>query len=309
MIQPVTTIEHVAHPEWGAAEFSADAYEALHHRYGGTPVSVVSVANALVAATAEVHQQRHSYEGQNYKKLLPVFSENEAYQEAYFNFAGQQHDVGHYLTFFGAVATTTLLGREDASKAPAKITLQLGGKRQYGDWDCTHDLDEFARTIPAKVQEVAPVGSLIQEVGDQLSLHVANQHNRYEYRPLLSDGRDQSATIEYGIVRRRRPAANILLPGRLPIEIFKESRALLITSQTDEYTRNLIDAQAEELRAEGKTEPDSELAAAAGYAFERAIKELKGKTRDILPVSADYFATARNPAFFPGVELHLPKTV
>lgn len=292
MISEAITLEHPAHPEWRAHvpnDLDNDSFEALHIRFKDTDESVLNIANVLVQATVEVDLERKKFEAQNFHKLLLTPED----PGEYYKLSGTLENVGNYLIYFGSVATRALRDEGQRDKV-AKITMQLAGKRQFGAWDATHELDEFARAIPQELKNVAPEAE-VNNVGNN-----PERHNRYEFRPIFTNEEQTTGCADYGIVRRRRPVADILLPGSLPIEIFKESRALVIASQTDEYTRALMRNSTGKLLELGVTSPDLELAAATGNAFERAIKELKGRTRDVLPISADYFAVMRNPVFYPG---------
>lgn len=286
------SIEHIAHPEWSRPnDFNGDMFADLHSRFDGTPVPVLEVAQVIEKATAQVEWQRRDYEHENFSKLDLTHEDRMLYKQL----SGSREHIGKYMRFFGLVAMRTLQHAEQRDKV-AKVSLQLAGKRQFGDWDCTHELDEFARAIPAELQKVEPA-TVVKLVGGDRT-----RHNRYEFRPLDLETQSQPGRIDYGIIRRRRPVADIFLPRLLPIEIFKESRAVLVTGQTDEFTRELITDNAELLSSEERDEEiHSAVAAATGNAFERAITALKGRTRDVIPVSADYFAVMRNPLFYPEI--------
>lgn len=301
---PTNTLEHAAHPEWsGPTVFNGDTYDALHARFNYDNEMAHKVANALEAAAGQVVKERRNYEAHNLESLFPRNKdgdeknneEKDAQRKRYHELAGNPDTKGEFIAFFGKAALHALTSKEQHNTLP-KATLQIIGKLQLGDWESTHDIDEYVRSIPDALALAVP-GSKIENVGDDAELD-----NRYKYGPLLSDNGFNIEVDEYGLARRRRPVANIILPGlpkKYRIELFKESRFVLVKSQADEETRELIDKNADELSESDCEKHALEIAAAVGRICERAIKEPAGRTLDVHPVGADYFAVMRNPVFYP----------
>jgi hypothetical protein len=147
----------------------------------------------------------------------------------------------------------------------------------------------MARTIPSQITELEP----------HTFVHLLEQAESvprsFKFFPRWILNEDGSKTFSYGSVRRRRGVADIHIPGFEPVEIVKQSAGMLIMAETDDETRRVLETLLEHEHSHDGFETNSEVARAAGKAFERAIKAPKGETTDIIPISAHYMMIVRKP--------------
>jgi hypothetical protein len=257
-----------------------------------------SIMHAVATASRRTDTERAVHERENVSKLL-LSPEQHA---DYLALAGDPARVVEYFRWFDAAATDVYNRLKNPEhfkeyeqhingiRKIGKIALELGGKRQVGDWGSTKRLDAMARSIPVHLQAE---DEAIIEVFDDPS-HPSQLS--YTFKPLRpSEGRP-SERLDYGIVRRRRRLADISMGGLLLIELFKDSAAVIILDRLlpDEHT-TIVAPYLPGMVAEAELLARSR--EVAGTVFEHAIAD-KDLTQTVTPLSAQILMLVRAPREF-----------
>lgn len=284
-----TEIDHPFLPSWNQTQFTQ-------------PESMSALLfDALVIAHVQTQQYRSTHEAQNLVKLGLSFSEPGEYGKL----AGQPKKMGDFISWFGGAALkrfidTPVMGSE-------KIALELGGKRQFGDWESTGDLDKMVKSIPWQLSERSPTLEILPRKVPTKVGETSSSVLNYLFMPKL--GMDSATfdfkrrlvtyVFDYGVIRRRRPVANIQLPGGAPVRIYKEAYGLLFMNDMDEQSASAVRSEYsaitperfEYLQNTNNTEP----ALATGGVLERGIeRESPEAMKLVTPVSAHYVMVSEN---------------
>ncbi|MEO6761341.1 MAG: hypothetical protein ABI220_03115 [Candidatus Saccharimonadales bacterium] len=279
--------------------------DAIRTRFGssevGTDAEIVIRKLGEVTASAAIHRQ-------HYERVVTTeaglgLSDEE--RNLYERFAGNPEKIAEYVCWFGKLALRHF-SETPRGKFSNKIGLELGGKMQGGDWESTSDLDNMVRRLPAQSMTMPQLKGKLLEGEDRLrpsyrfmSMGVENSHN--------------PDSFGFGIIRRRRGVADLLVNygedygTDLIIKIFKESTGLVVMRELDRDSRvgirqdvlthplanrlfNITTEKEKESVPIAWSNPQNGTPAAlmAGKVFEDAIRGEKGKSKDIVPVSAHY---------------------
>lgn len=282
------SINHPVQTGWLA--HGRDIYDTTHEamlteRFRDTNENIQSLLAAVALTGSIADAKRMSHEHQSRGEL--GLGKDHLFH-AYTEFAGRPKRVGKFIAWFSTIAQACF-EKEDIRKDLQKIGLELGGMRQAGDWSGTTPLDDMAKSIPVELACEDPSAQVrVLERGR------AVQKN-YVLQPLehINEGM-YNPDFHYAMVRRRRGVADILIPGKHPIEIFKESAALVIIDQMSEKEALVIrEAYKDQANFAVNGQKNSGPAGAAGREFERAIQELRNESRSVVPVSAHYVMNMR----------------
>lgn len=287
LVLPV--IDHPAQGTWEVAS-SARMYEqnieALRERFAGTGEDVDELVNVIEHANSETQHYRKDHENRNIDKLRLSPGERALYEEL----AGDRERAGEMAYLFGALAL----------RSSGKVVGELGGKHQFGDWECTGPLDDMVKDLPRQLADIDP-RTEVEVLEDDTGLYLANN---YYFRPIFGeqDGIALDHSFRYGILRRRRPVANITLSFGETIKLYKQSNAVVAVNYLPAESSRIILAEYADLDparyAYLQGASNTEAAIEVGLAFERAKSEAQGATRDILPISAHYLMVAREAGKF-----------
>lgn len=276
-------IDHPVQAGWlshGRDIFDSKHKAMLTERFADTGESIEAVLSAVALAGSITDGYRMSHEAQSRGELdLNEPQRNQQYSDL----AGRPERVGEFISWFGTIAAECF---EHAStrRDLLKIGLELGGMRQAGDWSGTGPLDDMAKSIPSILPKIDPSAKVrILERGK------AVQKN-YVILPLghVVMGR-YDPNFEFALIRRRRGAADVHLNGKYPIQIFKESSAVVAINKMDETDVTLLRKaylKSDNLPANKKR--NSSPAGVAGREFERSIRFKRERSLTTIPISAHY---------------------
>lgn len=278
-------IDHPAQDTWDVAS-SARMYEqninALRMRFAGTNEDVDALVNVIEHANSETQHYRKDHENKNIDKLRLSPGERALYKEL----AGHSERAGEMVYLFGALAL----------RSASKVVGELGGKHQFGDWECTGALDGMVKDLPRQLDDIDP-RTEVEILEDNTGLYLANN---YFFRPIFreQDGIALDHSFRYGILRRRRPVANITLSFGETVKLYKQSNAVVLVNYLPAESSRIILAEYADLDparyAYLQGTSNTEGAIEAGLGFERARSEEQGVTLDIMPISAHYLMIARD---------------
>lgn len=190
--------------------------------------------------------------------------------ESYLSSVGPDWDAPRFIDTFRSATAYGLIGR---------ITLEIGGVCQWGDWECTKLLDDQIKSMPSEVSK-----------GDFGYVHPwFNRGNptTYYYRH-IEDNDEIDAPMRLGIVTRRRALLDVGQDEKDPylVKFFKESSALMLLEQLDpEDKKVLLDYPLHKIKAFRH-----KAHGLAGYIFQEGISEAKGRTRVVLPLGTQVLA-------------------
>jgi len=224
--------------------------------------------------------------------------------DIYTSLAGRPAKIGRFIEWFTELAPEFFALPEtynglDYSLHPntnastehtSSIGLELGGMWQTGDWSGTGRIDDMANDVPRQVHALQPDADI--EI-----LEGTETHRGYSMQHLDAFGRQgYNPHFPYAFVRRRRQAANIVLPGRIPVQIKKESTALLLIDQMPRESRLALRGLYRSIDSlKANNTKNSEAAMIAGAEFERAIQFDREESRSIIPIGAHYYMVADRP--------------
>lgn len=328
-------IEHPNQDTWlqgYSVVFSAQQKQALADRYADQvpgSVDINSLASAIDVATMINYSYRATHESGN-RALLGVGSKHEhgdnlILRQQYDEMTGRPKKIGHFIQWFSRVSHDAFVKQEvlPAHERFKHVSLELGGIRQFGDWESTAALDAMARSVPQKVLEANPKAHLIlygrrsNEYNDARVDYVDEVNKTYRLLPQYKlpaaedkqfkasafddEDLEKSAPIafDFTVVRRRRPVADIYIPGQSDLVIFKESIGLMVMSMIESEARESIIDDCKRVFNEARLTRDIKGVGAvkmndtpgarlAGGIFEAAIDSRAGVTKDIIPISAHY---------------------
>jgi hypothetical protein len=304
---------------------------ALTERYTGIPAGrfdVDGLFEALDRVTQQIHLYRDTHERANRARIginPPTADSDNGPSQLWIEYdglTGRAEKVGHFVSWFSRVSHAAYVRQENLPNRDkfVHVSLEIGGKRQFGDWDATQRVDDMAKSIPRQLLEVEPVLQHMTVFGESTSQRVDHPKVKYvDDAPksyLISPHWQSGAAKEnddpdnlrfdYLKVRRRRPFADVFIEDQSDTVLFKESWGLIPMVMVHpqiraEITKDIQSAflQAyEKFREERRQDPDAQErpvkiqdtpgARLAGAIFETAIKSGSGETKDIVPVSAHY---------------------
>jgi hypothetical protein len=230
-----------------------------------------------------VDSKRMTHESES-RGLLGL-NDDESLLEEYLAFAMGELNVVEYLGRF------SLLGQAALRRNPGKkkLGVELGGMRQAGEWSGTGQLDARAESIPEGLTAKYPTAVVDILKG---SKHIQKNYvtNALHY---IQDGR-YVPDFPNLLVRRRRGAANVWMPGmypEYPIHIVKEASAVVLRRRMDEREAEVVhDGYATyEMFQQNNGVKNSRAAGAAGRAFEQSI-HAREASKVVFPVSAHFYA-------------------
>lgn len=324
-------IEHPNQDWWGqgySEQIDSAHQEALRERYIGSSEEAPDMSELLAAlhtATLTNHSKRYIHEQLNLKPLGLNLSAadkdtSSPLQQEYDRLTGRADKIGDFILWFSRASHAAYVAQEGLplNQRFEHISLELGGMRQWGDWDATRKLDNMVTSIPEQVLSVAPDAHMTMygyNLGQQFH-HPSVTYNdeapkSYTLYPSLKIPHelviDEDTDIEaasalnfdYSIIRRRRPVADIYITGQSDIVIFKESIGVLVMQMVENDIREsiiadcqrVIDEKREQLAEDSLRElemkfQDTPAAKMVGKLFEITINNKRRFSRDILPVSA-----------------------
>ncbi|MBC7581479.1 hypothetical protein H7097_01250 [Aeromicrobium sp.] len=310
-------------------ELQQKALAERYFEFGKDEINLPDLAAAIDTATLINHSYRDMHEASN-RGILNIGTRDSAgdagiLRSEYDNFAGRSKKVSDFIMWFSKTSHDTFVNHEDlpASKQFKHVSLELGGIRQSGDWNVTGPLDRMARSIPRGVLSLNPDVRMTiydpqSEMFDDARVSYVDSYDKgYLLLPqyklpepstrlmthdvFIGEELGVSALIDfhYSVIRRRRPVADIYVPGQSDLVIFKESIGLLVMDALDATLRKRIlqdCSQAFEHARHGRDIEgtgnmklnDTVGARLAGNLFESAIESRDGVTKDIIPISAHY---------------------
>ncbi len=254
------------------------------------------IMHAMSVASRRTDSARATHEQANVAKLLLSPDELKRYHEL----AGRPKESVEYIEWFSEKATNayaylseptnlaTHIQRLNREKL-GKIGLELGGRRQVGDWESTKELDKSIRDIPPALH--THTGAAIEVFDDPDDPGLLD----YQSIPLYLDG-SGSKELEYITARRRRILADIVIGNSLVVELFKESDFLLVLKNLSTkarerlispYNRDLPDIDAWNSRP----------ARVAAPIVEEGIEQ-RATTVKVTPIGARHVMMVRGPKSF-----------
>lgn len=323
-------IEHPNQDTWlqGYSQRLDDSRrKALAERYADTAQSVLKLGElyeAIDHATMTNYSHRAVHEQMNCARLgIPGDTE---LTYAYDELTGRQKKVGDFVQWFSTVSHAKFGAQEHLAleRRFGHVSLELGGIRQFGDWESTGQLDQMSEAIPSqllatnsKIEMTLYGAHKNGRLVDERINYVDDVKKSYTLLPQykMQDSADKKMSVaalededlhtsgaidfDYTMVRRRRLFADIHIPGQSDVVIFKESIGLLIMAMVDNNIREALIDDCRSIfhaaRVTGNVEQvgqvklhDTAGAKLAGALFEIAIKGEKGETKDVVPISAHY---------------------
>lgn len=308
-------------PEKYKALKDCQEYQALQERFGRSDDVFRYLINNLGAISINVDTKRSIHEQTNYH-VLEVAANGLVSADAlgeYRTYAGNHERAGEYIVWFAKVVTAAYtnyfrLENEHASVHPEgekhdkekcrsfeeflgsiggqngksmnKISLDLGGKRQSGDWNVTGDLDTWAELLGSQIIKADHRAEVT------LARTEAEQIRGYKLYPwqTRNDKGNPDPAYTSATIRRRRREAIIRIPGLREIVIIKESKGWLLPGEIEEdYLRDHVGDALRNWNPEVHGVENSRIAREVGeIVFERAIVN-RDTTREIIPVHAHYY--------------------
>ncbi|HSX31355.1 MAG TPA: hypothetical protein VLE99_05550 [Candidatus Saccharimonadales bacterium] len=258
---------------------------ALGERFRRTDENVDELIAAVSTATLRMAMHRYTHERVS-SRLLRMHA---AQYADYKGYAGNPRKVGEYMRWFGRLAVVGFTYPEREmdpiyDQPRKKLALELGGKRQAGDWNCTGDLDAMIQDIPAQLSAVDPNIGVKSLLGQRLALN-------YLLTPMYNW--KWPGAFDYALLRRRRAVFDVQDGPRLT-RVFKESLGLVVMGQLEERERQLVYGPC--TRASYKATKNDTPANAAGRVFEDIVFSRRDTATDIVPISAQYLMMAYAPA-------------
>lgn len=311
-------------PSADAEEFTllkeAPEYRALRDRYGESGDTLRFMVQNIGSITMNVDSKRATHELANLH-LLNVAASGIVSPDAlgeYRAFAGKPERAGEYIVWFAKVVTAAytnfyrlkrehdevhgdsevhrqecrsyedLVRRVGGVASFKNISLDLGGKRQSGDWNSTADLDVWAENLNAQIQTAEPTAEV------KLARTAAEQMRGYKLYPWrtrdMSGAHDPSYTS--ATIRRRRREAMVRIPGFREIVIIKESKGWILPNRIeDDSQRDLIVRALANWKESEHEYENSPISRIGGKVFERAINN-RDTTLEVSPTHAHYYMQA-----------------
>lgn len=260
----------------------------LEERFAGSGEDVDQLVTAISLASLRTDMHRHAHEMDNVGARLQL---RDAQLQQYREMAGNPDQIAPYIRWFGrtALAAFQTKGRQFDFNS---ISLELGGWRQDGDWECIRPLDDMVRPLPglfADDQEFR-----LEEISKSHSM------KNYLLLPMREFTTDEGG-FPYAVVRRRRGVANMYF-GDHHYYIFKQSIGLVVLGQMMDDEKRQVVRLWDELwnsapaKYEDRYATNTPPANLAGRVFERAIAEPdRSHVRDVVPISAQYVMKMRDP--------------
>jgi len=226
-------------PEGNQAVIQGEHLVALERRFSGkkTPegqaIPIEEIADAINWANLLNHTHRFLHERDNLGRLGLDFNVARAVDDLAFtpspeydkyeSCAGRYSKAGEFITWFGQIAHRVFgeIDQLPGRKPFDRISLELGGTRQFGDWESTRTLDSMIRDIPRQVMAAEPDARITVygrrddrkgEFTHPNVTYVNEGEKSYLLVPQMK--RDESGifSFDYAMIRRRRPLADIEVP-------------------------------------------------------------------------------------------------
>lgn len=324
-----TGIEHPNQDSWIAGlagQMSEEQKAAMAARYVGVPegtVDLPSLYYAVESATMINHAHRATHESTN-RGVLGIGSiedegERGRLRAEYDQLTGRASKVHDFVLWFSRVSHAAFVDQEHIlpSRRVKHVSLELGGNRQFGDWEATHALDEMARSIPSGILKLQPDARLRiygppregSFLDDRIE-YVDEQKPKYRLLPqyqLPSKVHQTQRTFDnhgyddFVVFRRRRTVADIYVPGQSDVVIFKESLGMLVMSMIAPEMRSTIAEDCKQVFEAVRSKRDVEGATPvnltntpgamlAGSYFEEDISSPAGVSKNTIVISAHYVA-------------------
>jgi hypothetical protein len=295
-------IDHPVHKDWMAVNLSPldpgheqENVQRVRERFDWTDEDPYDIWRAIDAGVHRTIVHRYSQETSNRDRLITRSELDRMNQDPseepkyvadtireYRDLAGRNDSLPQYVSWFGRTALTAF-EHTDTYGHFDSITLELAGVGQAGDWGTTTQLDQIIDGLPSRLQTT--------DKSLKVTTFNTGEQARYTFDPLRIDD-DDSYSFQFGVVRRRRPVADVNrqnVPGG-KVRIFKQSVGVVVLGLLPEADQGIIQ-QAFADHA-GSANGRQEAAAAAGEAFERAIKERSDAT-EVVPLGVQYLMKAR----------------
>lgn len=282
-VGPRIALSHPSQPGWRPEGISGvDKGRRIELRDGLqlSNEGIEPVVDALAVASRRTDVYRLTHEKENIQKLELTESEHASYVE----FASCESSKANLVGWFSLKAQE--LFDSKGADAPEKVVIELGGVQQASRWQ-SGELDAVLRRLPGDLRDsYCGASMLIYEDGPAVE-------KKYKQLPLLLPSSELAAErLKFITVRRRRPVADAVVKNGHPLQISKESTALVIVDKLPADKRRIMRLEAIYEEAGVTNAPT---AVAAGWAFEDGIMWHGKKQEDftVLPIGAHYVMAAR----------------
>lgn len=321
-------IEHPNQDTWVADNFACELSPQnrvdLTNRYADTALGsadLEAMFRAISNASMINRAHRGAHESGNRGSLgighIDDRGERGQLRAEYDQLTGRADKVSDFILWFSRVSHKAFVAQEQlAKKSFSHVSLELGGIRQYGDWNATKSLDGMIRTVPNGVLARDPEAHIVvyghpkyEPIDPERVRHVDTWTNSYrlmpEYQlPVIRSNKESRKdeyvrSVDFAVVRRRRPIADIYIPGQSDAVIFKESLGLLVMPLIEPGVRKVIAEEYTNPTRKTSESEDADGAATveayeslgdklAGDIIEDAIDSRQGETTNLIILSGHY---------------------
>lgn len=264
--------------------------------------------------------------------------------DGYNTLAGRDATLERYIPWVGRAALATITDVEraerellptlrdaDARRRAAKrfaerkrLSLEIGGVSQAGNWDGTARLDGIVAALPDRLRQAQPdlrveefphdakrsyqFIPMREMVGRELPVAdlSAEEYELYAGMKLL-EWEFEDVAPEFAMIRRRRPLFDVHVPNGELVRVFKQSVGLLVLGELPEKAREIARAAAaaypnydalptaqQEYISQRQQQVSTVAAAICGAVFERAIREREASTM-VVPLSMQAIMKVKRP--------------
>lgn len=294
LLSQETSIDHPVQPGWWAA--GVNMYDPidgvqrsiLEDTYNFTGNELNIMVHDVAHAAIRIDIERMTHEGAS-RELLGITAEHDHLLRAYVARAAQPAAIGRAVLQFGELASAFFASGQ--SPKVNKVGADLGGIRQALSWKGTGELDRMAEALPGQLKEIdkdidVHIFGRSKAMNKNYAVQVVNPHPDGRYNPDFANL----------LVRRRRGAANIQLPGVMEeLHVIKQAEFLVVrnrlTEREQEYVANEYATQ-ESYNENTKKEVRKRTATTgiAARVVEEAIRNKNQNPQAVIPMSAHYIA-------------------
>ncbi len=286
-------------PDWygTAFEFPGDAEACLRKHYANfepklNKAQIEQIVGDVKMATIQTTVHRKELEAANLNRLSLTEEETAEYTA----FAGQLALAGESVLWFAQKAARAF--EENRDPDLKKISLELGGNRQYGLWSVTKQVDEIAWELQEQLQGHSQVLRL---------KHYAYEGKtpiQYRFWPRVNGAWDLDE-VNSGNVQRRRAVDDITVKtegGPIEVKPFKQANGNLVFDAIEkarvEELMHRYRSLAPKERHEKRDAPNK-ADAYAGTIFREAIRSKAYSPHSVAPIGAVIVMVAHRPEWAP----------